>query len=282
MARRWVWAAVGVMLAGFVAVAWLDVVFETPVDLLGRTLKEPVSFQLAEVLFNGYSLAGGIVLGLAAWRLLRTERAVGDRSTLFLVLWLGLEVVGFVALTPFPAVRRVLGVGLVGALLVGRLAARRARLLWRRGVVPGLTAGGVLLALGYWVLDWHGAWVQQHLAESAAKYVTDHGGGRVWYVGHWGGQFYAERSGMKPVVPRETALAPGDWLVLPDARLEQQKLAPPEDYLDLQHALTAGDRLPLRTVPCFYGGRTPLEHQEGAGLGVRIYRVRIGFAAAGP
>jgi hypothetical protein len=279
VARRWVWAAVAVMLAGFVAVALFDVVIDSSVDLLGRAVKEPIKFQLAEIVFNCYGLAGVAVVVLVAWRLLRMERAVGDKHTLFLVLWLGIEVLGFVALTPFPAVRRVLGVGLVGALLVGRLAARRAHLMWRRGLVPGLTAGSVLLALGYWALDWHGAWVQQHLAESAAQYAADRGGGRVWYVGHWGFQFYAERSDMRPVVPGETTLVPGDWLVLPERRLEQQKLAVPEDRLDLHQELTVVGRLPLRTVPCFYGGRTPLEHQEGACLGARIYRVRIGFEA---
>ena len=46
-------------------------------------------------------------------------------------------------------------------------------------------------------------------------------GGRTWFVGHWGFQFYAERHGWHPVVPAETRFQPDDWLVLPDARLDQ-------------------------------------------------------------
>jgi hypothetical protein len=33
------------------------------------------------------------------------------------------------------------------------------------------------------------------------------------------------------------------------------------------------DPVPLRVVPCFFGGRTPLEHHEGPRLTVRICRV---------
>jgi hypothetical protein len=303
VARRWVWLAVGIMLAGFVVVALFDVRIVTERGLFGQRLDKPVELQLAEVIFNCYAVAGAVVVGLVVRRLLRSERAragawSGDhapaRYTLFLVLWLGLEVLGYVALTPFTAVRRVLGVGLVLALLVGRLGARRARLLRRRGLVQGLAACGVALGLGYWALDWRGAWVQQHAAETAAQYVADHGGGRVWYVGHWGFQFYAERAGMKAVVPRypdwvsidgpiplppATVFTPGDWLVLPERRLEQQWVKWPVASLELQDELQVGGWVPLRTVPCFYAGRTPVEHQEGACLAVRIFRVGSGFAA---
>jgi hypothetical protein len=292
--RRALWFAAGVVLAGFAVVTLFDVRFVTTVDMLGRPVKEPLSVQFAEVLFNAFCLVGAAVVFLAGRRLLRAESAVGDRTTLFLILWLGLEVLGYVAMTPFPAARRVLGVGLVSSLLVGRLAARRARLLWRRGVVPWLTAGGVALALVYWALDWHGAWVQKDAVDTAAVYVARHGGGRVWYVGHWGFQFHAERRHMEPVVPRypdwmttdgpvplppATVFAPGDWLVLPEARLIQQKVALPEDRLELMTELALGGGVPLRTVPCFYGGRTPVEHHTGASLAVRVYRVRAGFLA---
>jgi hypothetical protein len=37
--------------------------------------------------------------------------------------------------------------------------------------------------------------------------------------------------------------------------------------------LTLNDPVPLRTVSCFYCGRAPLEHHEGARIKVRIYRV---------
>ena len=285
-ARRWVWIAVGVMLAGFVVVTLFDVRYVTDTDLFGNPFKDPVEFQLGEVLFNCNSFVGIAVVILSARRLLKAEWSAGDRATLFLVLWLGLEVLGYMALTPFAAVRRVFGVGLVSSLIVGRLAARHPLLLWRRRFVPWLTAGSVALALGYGALDWHDAWVQQHAVETAADYIAAHDGGRVWYAGHWGFQFYAERRGMTPIIPAYaggmTTFQPGDWLVLPEVEFEQQKVRLPQDRLELAHKLSIGGSVPLRTVSCFYAGRTPLEHQEGPSLIVRIYRVRIGFDARGP
>jgi hypothetical protein len=292
--RRWVWLAVRITIVGFIAVTLLDVRFKPGVDLLGRTLDPPVEFQLAEVIFNVFGLTAVTVVICVARRLLRAERAVGDRRTLFLVLWLGLEIVGFLALTPFPAARRVLGVGLVLSLLIGRLASRRALILWRRRLLPWLPVGGVLLALGYWALDWQGAAVQQRAVDMAERFTGEHGGGRVWYAGHWGFQFYAERCGMQPIVPQypdwrttdgpirlppATVFAKGDWLVIPESNFIQQGVDLPEENLDLEHELTINDRIVLRTVPCFYGGRTPLEHLVGPSLRVRIYRVRRGFAA---
>ena len=51
------------------------------------------------------------------------------------------------------------------------------------------------LALGFFTLDWWEARSQQMAAEQAADWIADRDGGPhpVWYVGHWGFQFYAER-----------------------------------------------------------------------------------------
>jgi len=295
--QRWVWSAVAVMLAAFVAVVLVDVRFVGLAGLshalFGTYPNPPVEFQLAEVIFNTISGAGAVVLVLIVRELRREDKATGDPCTRFLVLWLVLEVIGFTVMTPFPAARRVLGVGLVAALLVGRLAARRGSLLWRRGLLPGLIAGNVLLALGYQALDWYGARLQQQAVERATRYIAEHGDGRVWYTGHWGFQFYAERAGMEPVVPpyfipREsrirfpevTQFVPGDWLVVPDAQfIIQQLIRLPEQNLELCDELILTSPIPLRTIPNFYAGRTPVEHFEGPALVVRLYRVRAGFTA---
>jgi hypothetical protein len=231
------------------------------------------------------------VIGLAAWRLLRREQRRGERwrgKTVFLLLWLALEVAGFLALTPFPAVRRVLGVGVVLTLLLGRLASTRAALLWQKGIITALLILGIGLGLGFWALDTHGAWVQKRAAEDAAAWIQAHGGGRVWYVGHWGFQFYAEHQGMEPVVPRyrrpETPGLPspsrlrrGDWLVIPDPRQNQQELTLAGEPLELEAWLVLDGWLTLNTVPAFHGGRSPVEHREGTYREVLIYRVRQDF-----
>src|SRR5262249_9665039 len=105
-----------------------------------------------------------------------------------------------------------------------------------------------------------------------------------------GFQFYAERAGMRPVIPRysrpvtssvelppPSELRKDDWLVVPDSRLNQQGIDLDDPRLELVETLHVGGTVPLRTVPCFYGGRTALEHNEGSGLDVRLYRVRSDF-----
>ena len=96
--------------------------------------------------------------------------------------------------------------------------------------------GGVFLGLAFFALDWRGAQAHRQAAEEAARWVRDHEGGQAWYVGHWGFQYYAERQGLRPVVPDyspdpgcvplppPSRLRRGDYLIVPDGRLEQQGL----------------------------------------------------------
>jgi hypothetical protein len=291
--RLWLALGAGVVAAGLGAIVLFDVRFRATAGpsglVFGPGREGALEFQLAEVIFQGFGLAGSALVGWVCWLLLRRGR---DRDAAFLVLWLGLEVAGFVAMTPFPAVRRVLGVWVVLGLLVGRLSARTCRGGWRRRGLSALVGAGCVLALGFAALDWRGAQVHREAAEGSARWARERGGGEVWYVGHWGFQFYAERAGMRAVVPdydpagaapepgrRPVALPgpsrlrAGDWLVVPDGRLNQQNIRLDGGKVELAGTLRFGARVPLRTVPCFYGGRTPVEHHEGPRLEVRVYRV---------
>jgi hypothetical protein len=296
-ARRWVALAGGVVALGFTSIALLDVRFVSSVGaselVFGAASRGGLEFQLAEVLFQCFGVAGLVVTGCVAWRLLREDGAAP--ATRFLLLWLGLELLGFAAMTPFPAVRRVLGVWVVLALLVGRLAARTCATGERRRTLRGLVTAGAVLALGFLALDWRGAQAHREAAEAAARWVREHEGAgeTIWYVGHWGFQYYAERSGMRGVVtdtgsppdpgdssPPPSRLRAGDWLVVPDRRISQQGLRIDPQHLEAVGQVVILARVPLRTVPCFYGGRTPLEHHEGSRLQVTIYRVRRDFVPA--
>jgi hypothetical protein len=303
--RRWLLGAAGVLLGGYLNIALVDVNYmvrggPSPM-LFGPNGAEPVEFQLAELIFQLFSLGGTIILVLVLWRLLEQEwgqswgEDLAGCETLFLMTWLALEVVGFLALTPFPATRRVLGVALVVTLLFGRLAATRATELRRSGTLAAVTVGGVLLGLGFFALDTYGAWVHKAAAERPAVRVRELDGEAnaertTWYVGHWGFQYYAERSGMRPVVrdywherpsyvplPPPSTLKKGDWLVVPDDRLNPQSIELEGEPLELIETLSVGGVVPLRTVSCFYGGRVALEHNEGNGLDVRLYRVTADF-----
>jgi hypothetical protein len=232
-----------------------------------------------------YVVSGGVLFGILAQvarRLLRpgeTEKLTNlRREALFLTLWLLVEIVGYFALSPFSAVRRLLGVLVVATLLLGRLASRTCRSRPARRKVWAVSLCGVLLGLLFYVVDLRDAVAQKEAAERAAEQIRQ-AGGNVWYVGHWGFQFYAERAGMRALVPEESEPQPGDWLVVLDKRCAQQQITIPEGAVEEVEPLLIEDCLPLRTVRQFYGGVMPLEHLEGPRVIVRLYRVVRRFRA---
>jgi hypothetical protein len=82
---------------------------------------------------------------------------------------------------------------------------------------------------------------------------------------------------MRPVVPARSQLNQGDWLVVPERLINQQQIELDPAALTLLCTLTIDDPIPLRTVSCYYGGHSPLEHREGPRLAVHIHRVRVDF-----
>jgi hypothetical protein len=94
-------------------------------------------------------------------------------------------------------------------------------------------------------------------------------------VARWGFQFYAERAGMKPVLPDQSNFQPGDWLVISDsiyfpkpvaAHINRYQIIPVAE-------IVLADRLPLRTMLGYYNSGLPMQHQEGPRRTVRIYRI---------
>jgi hypothetical protein len=195
----------------------------------------------------------------------------------FLVLWLLLEIGGFFALSPFPAVRRIMGVTVVATLLCGRLAARTLRSPAGVRQLHAVTLFGILLGLMFFGVDFLEAQAEQFGAEGAAHLLIGRREGRVWYVGHWGFQFYAEKAGMIPVIPEESRLQPGDWLVIPDSPIARQRMDLNTAPIQLVYTVEVRDPIPLRTFPCYYSGRMPLEHLEGPRVRVRLYRITADF-----
>lgn len=278
--RRWVLATgAGVGAAGYLLVAvgesCLEAVEPASAAWLVHRSLEHLVYGFFGVLFAVIAIAG--VLSLCRGRRGRWWPPTGwlaFRVECFLVLWFLLEAAGYFALTPFPAVRRVMGLVVVGTILVGRLAARTCRSRARRRVVYVVASFGIALGMVFFAIDVEDARAEQAAAEQAADWVRQqNGSGNVWYLGHWGFQFYAERAGMIPVVPGASTLLPGDWLVVPDKRLNQQTIVIDAERTEPAIELDMGGGWPLRTVQCYYGGRIPLEHHEGPRVKVTIYRI---------
>jgi hypothetical protein len=256
------------IVAGYLLLAWVPEA--ESVLLRDANGKDRLTLNTLIVGPSGLLVCGGVVL--VAWRLLRGRAELVDQ---FLVSWLVLELAGYFALTPFAAARRVLGLVVVATLVAGRLASQSCESWPRRGLVHGLAAVGVLLGLAFYEVDYRDALAEQRGVESAARWLQEREpGATVWFAGHWGFQYYAERAGWIPLRVDESQPRCGDWLVLPDRRVAQQPW--PIDPAQLQAVVTLcwEDGLGLRTVPTYYSGNTALEHHEGPRIEVTIYRVR--------
>jgi hypothetical protein len=290
--------------------------------LFGPFAKPPEPLPFAQVVFGTLGAAGILAGALAVGRLARLpvlwrwadrlDRAAEDgalpflralsvprgyRVLAFLLLWLGLEVVGYVVLTPFPAVRRVLGVVVVATVLFGRLAALTGRSAAARRAVWGVAAYGAGLGLLVYGVDLAEARAEKGAAEEAVRRIrAEDDSGAIWYVGHWGFQYYAERAGMRAIVvydppgdspipiPPRSAFKKGDWLVLPEFRygggrfaagVHQQNFTPDDQRTEVRTDLNVvmDDRIPLKTIMTFYSGCTAVEYHDGPRLQVEVRRV---------
>ncbi len=183
--RRWQAAAAALVVVGFALIVLFDARFGGTVrpspQLFGPIDTPKWDFPGSEVVFDVFAAGGAVVLILGVRRL--WSAGADRRATLFLLLWLGLEILAYFPLTPFPATRRVLGALVVLTLLIGRLAARA----WPSPPPPNpppasgegrvgaawLWAGcAAALGLGYFALDTREAYAEEWGAEQAAAWVA--------------------------------------------------------------------------------------------------------------
>ena len=101
-----------------------------------------------------------------------------------------------------------MGVVIAGTLLVGRLASRTCRPRGRRALVWSIAAGSILLGLVFYALDLRDAWARKEAAELAAERIRSQDPQAViWFAGHWGFQYYAERAAWSRWSPTSPASA---------------------------------------------------------------------------
>ena len=160
---------------------------------------------------NGVFVFG--LVGQAAVRAIRRgdrlhlDRATRDR-TLVLVLWLAGTSLFMALFAPFMSMRSVLLAVPALLLLLPWTDVAGAKAL--RTVALVIT---VLLGMALAVSDYHYAAVYRDQAQRLIRQAPQ--GSNVWFIGHWGWQWYAKQAGMKPYDPNRTELAAGDYLVQP-------------------------------------------------------------------
>jgi hypothetical protein len=247
--------------------------------LFGGLLAIAASAAVETLLYGVLAVVWWLLLALMVRRLWQGRRA--DRNTVvFLMLWFGLELLGAFAMSPFPAARRVLGVMVVAMVLVGRAA-------WLSGAVQRGAwwfVAGVSAVCGAWLafIDLREADATQQAAEQSAAIVRSLStGGKAWFSGTWGFQFYAQRQGLEPLVPGVTQLQRGDLLIMAQQSLKRIDLHLESAPVLEQQVVMVQDDIPWQTVLCYYGGRTPVRHFEGPRIRVTIYRVLEDFVPTG-
>ncbi len=248
---------------------------------------------LTGVLFPITGVAVVSCLGLSAWHLLYPRRgepvlplfSAQGNTAWFLILWVVLELCGYFVLSPFAAVRRIMGFVVASTLLLGYYAEQSPMEDRQTRLLTGLVAATILLGFGYWVVDFVEARAERQAAYRALDRIREEDANAVvWYAGYWGFQYYAEEVGMKQAVPllddESAQLLPpthfhrGDWLVMPDDAIPQQSLDLDEKDMEFQDTLSMSDEVPLRTLIYYYSGTPPLRHRRGPRLDVRLYRIK--------
>jgi hypothetical protein len=265
VSRRGVLLAAIAVVMGFAVVAFVPESYQ----VLVRTADGAARMTLNGIIFGLF----GVVMALATFAVIRRLRQVSldmPRIEWFLFLWLGLEMAGYFALTPYPAARRVLGVVVIGTLLAGRLAAQTCVAGERRRLVFLPVFVSILLGLGYFAVDYRESRAQAKAAQQAARWIQRHDPhATIWFIGTQGFPYYAERAGMARLGP-SSVIQPGSWCVSDGTEVNDEQALFPHQLP--KHMLQVSDVVPLRTQLCYYGSGTPLERLDGPRVVVRIYR----------
>jgi len=266
------------VILGYLAIAIAPSRLQT---LSGDIKSDMGSLTLAHLVFTIYGTSFFVSVLLVIRKLSGLSEEFGGfrivwrehKTEIFLVGWWILEIIAYFGLSPIPAVRRMLALLVVSTVLIGRLM---ARVIAPSIPVRRVALASMLLGLLFFAVDFRDAYVEKAAVEKSGQQISAIGpAATTWYVARWGFQFYAERAGMKPVLPDQSNFQPGDWLVISDsiyfpkpvaAHINRYQIIPVAEVV-------LADGLPLRTMLGYYNSGLPMQHQEGPRRTVRIYRI---------
>jgi hypothetical protein len=193
------------------------------------------------------------------------------------------EIGACIALSPFAAARRVMGIMIAATLLTGRLVALTPKRKERRHVFPIVCAFSVGLGILFAFTDFRDAVAEEDaLLKSIAFIRAQPDGDRpIWFCGHWGIQYYAERAGLQTIFPGESEPDEGDWIIYPDVALRpySQLIYLEPEWAQKRLVLEHFDSWPLRTNPEYYVGAPSIRRHDGPRLRITLFRVKKKFLA---
>jgi len=188
----------------------------------------------------------------------------------FLVLWLLLEIAGYIALSPYPATRRLLGIVVVGILLICRLATQTCG---NRGVLWGTLAVNSLVGLLLFAVDFNWNYGPEMTAREIASECHECDPEKnIWYFGNSAFGFYGDRLGMKRVITPDTAVSSGDWVLVMHG-FEPAFSQHPLSSRCIHQGLHEWNSI-LHVKSQYQAGNCALQAEEKPLVMVNIYRVR--------
>ena len=196
-----------------------------------------------------------------------------DPITVFLSLWLLGEIAFYFLVSPFPAMRRIIGIATVGTLLFARWVDRRKQKpsgqLLAIATVPSL-----LISLIFFTVDaqWAGS-MKESVTWATAEIGEVEPDQTVWYHGIWGFKYYAAEAGMKTFISGQTEVAEGDYLLLPKAGVALPRVEIDMERWELVGEYRGGPAAHLR-ISNYYNGTTPLSVGRREAVRVALYRWR--------
>lgn len=266
---------------GFISLALL------PAEFL--TLKDSQSghtwLTLSTILYGLMAALVWGTLGTVIFKLLAPNVKTDNQPTVmeerildwFLCTWLMLELMGYFALSPFPAVRRVIGITLVFTFLAARVLSKLPALkessqsLFRNIICFGIGLGGL-----FYLVDFMDAQAAKQIAHEIKR--RDWGltkDNTHWHLTWWGLSYYADEQGLKQLKLNQTIPKKGDIISVHNIEeLVKDLKTHKEIDLELIETVNVGDGFPLRTTSNYYSGRTPMEHNQGPRVSILVYKVR--------
>lgn len=266
--RRGVWFGFASLLVGFALIVFVPDSCSTL--LRNGSIK---LLTVSNIVFVPMGLAFLTVVGMTVRRLqLVAPDAAARQTDRFLVGWLVLEMMCYLGISPFPAVRRLFGILMVSTFLIARMASRTCIRAEQQSRIAWLSGVGALLGLAFYAVELRDALAERDSFRGAVQFVREREpNARIRFVGSWGFVHHSEREGLVWSPNWGEDVQPGEWLIH-DPR-DGMKLHPEAvRNLEWMGSIAIEDRLTVSTQRTFYESRSPLMHYEKPHAQVDVYR----------